>query len=128
MKRLTNNIKLGFQDSNKLPSYVGLWDYLKKYEDIGLEPEEIVCCINLLKDKCWACSNARAYKIGNSSLKTCKYRMKGCVAATAQPDCEHWALDVGCLRKPEQQEEIKGCSGECDLCPDADDCEQCGSI
>lgn len=27
-----------------------------------------------------------------------------------------------------QQEEIKGCSGECDLCPDADGCEQCGSV
>lgn len=29
---------------------------------------------------------------------------------------------------PGRQEEIKGCSGECDFCPDADDCEQCGSI
>ena len=27
-----------------------------------------------------------------------------------------------------QQEEIKGCSGECDLCPDVDGCGQCGSI
>lgn len=101
---------------------------LAKYEDTGLEPEEIACCINLLKDKCWACSNARAYRIGNSSLKTCKYRMKGCVAATAQPECEHWTLDVGCLHKAEPQKETKGCSGECDLCPEADGCEQCGSV
>lgn len=24
--------------------------------------------------------------------------------------------------------ETKGCSEECDFCPDADDCEQCGSV
>ena len=34
MKRLTNNVKLGFQDSNKLPSYEGLWDRLKYYEEL----------------------------------------------------------------------------------------------
>lgn len=28
----------------------------------------------------------------------------------------------------EPQKETKGCSGECDFCPDADDCEQCGSV
>ncbi len=28
----------------------------------------------------------------------------------------------------QQEEEIKGCSGECDLCQDADGCEQCGSV
>jgi len=27
-----------------------------------------------------------------------------------------------------QEEETKGCSGECDLCPEADGCEQCGSV
>lgn len=37
------------------------------------------------------------------------------------------------LRKPEMagrvhEEDIKGCSGECDLCPEAGDCEQCGSV
>ncbi|WP_313182093.1 hypothetical protein [Lacrimispora sp.] len=41
MKRLTNNIKLGFQDSSKLASYPGLWDRLKKYEDTDLEPEDM---------------------------------------------------------------------------------------
>jgi len=101
MERLTNNIKLGFQDSSKLPSYAGLWDRLKSYEDTGLKPDEIASCISLLKDKCWACSNARTYQIANSSLKTCKYRMKGCVAATAQPDCEYWTLDTGCLHRQE---------------------------
>ena len=25
-------------------------------------------------------------------------------------------------------EETKGCSGECDFCPDTDGCEQCGSV
>jgi hypothetical protein len=28
----------------------------------------------------------------------------------------------------DRQGGIKGCSGECDFCPDADDCEQCGSV
>jgi hypothetical protein len=27
-----------------------------------------------------------------------------------------------------KQEGIMGCSGECDFCPDADGCEQCGSV
>ncbi|WP_143322541.1 hypothetical protein [Clostridium sp. HBUAS56010] len=49
MKRLTNDIKLGFQDSNKLPSYVGLWDQLKKYEDTGLEPEAVERAVILAK-------------------------------------------------------------------------------
>gem|GEM_PF-5715330 len=100
MKRLTSNIKLGFQDSSKLASYPGLWDRLKRYEDTGLEPEEITCCINLLKGKCWACSNARAYRIGNSNLKTCRHMM-GCMAATTQPECKHWTLDTGCLQQQE---------------------------
>lgn len=34
MERLTNNTKLGFQDSNKLPSYESLWDRLRYYEDL----------------------------------------------------------------------------------------------
>lgn len=27
-----------------------------------------------------------------------------------------------------QQKEVKGCSGECDFCLEADGCEQCGSV
>jgi hypothetical protein len=27
-----------------------------------------------------------------------------------------------------KQEETNGCSGECDLCPEADGCDQCGSV
>lgn len=76
---------------------------LGAYEDTGLSPEEITCCIELLRGKCWACSNARAYRIGNSILKTCDY-MKGCVAAMSQRGCEHWALDLGCIQQPGQQE------------------------
>lgn len=76
---------------------------LKAYEDTGLEPEEITCCINLLRGKCWACSNARAYRIGSRTLKSCDY-MKGCIAATGQPECENWTLDKGCLHQPGQQE------------------------
>lgn len=116
-----------------IPAECESWDVreilkrLADYEDTGLEPGEIACCINLLKGKCWACSNAKAYRIGNSNLKTCDY-MKGCLASTSQPDCEHWTLDKGCIQQPGQQEEIKGCSGECDFCPDADGCEQCGSV
>lgn len=34
MKRLTNMIKLGFQDSDRLSSYMALWDRLKYYEDM----------------------------------------------------------------------------------------------
>lgn len=37
MERLTNNTKLGFQDSNKLPSYEGLWDRLRYYEELEEE-------------------------------------------------------------------------------------------
>lgn len=74
---------------------------LAEYEATGLEPEEITCCIELLKGKCWACSNARAYRIGNSSLKTCDY-MTGCVASMSQRRCEHWALDIGCIQQPGQ--------------------------
>jgi hypothetical protein len=88
-----------------IPAECESWDVreilkrLADYEDTGLEPKEIACCINILKDKCWACSNARAYRIGNSNLKTCHHRMKGCVAATGQSECEHWVLDTGCFHR-----------------------------
>ncbi|WP_313260340.1 hypothetical protein [Lacrimispora sp.] len=37
-------------------------------------------------------------------------------------------LGTSSNKLPGQQDEIKGCSGECDFCPDADGCEQCGSV
>ncbi|MDR0924200.1 MAG: hypothetical protein LBN31_07610 [Hungatella sp.] len=42
--------------------------------------------------------------------------------------CELLMIEHVYDENPDREADVKGCSGECDFCPDAGDCEQCGSV
>ena len=52
MERLTNDKFLGSQDSSKLPSYAGIYERLKQYEDLEITPEQVREISRLYKEKC----------------------------------------------------------------------------
>jgi len=52
MERLTNDKFLGSQDSSKLPSYAGIYERLKQYEDLEITPEQVREMSRLYQEKC----------------------------------------------------------------------------
>lgn len=52
MERLTRNDFIGFLKQDELPSYVGIWDRLKQYEDLGITPDQVREMSKLYQQKC----------------------------------------------------------------------------
>ena len=52
VERLTNDEFLGTQDSNKFPSYVGIYEKLRKYEQLELTPDQVREMSQLYQQKC----------------------------------------------------------------------------